>query len=216
MPDTHTLVHAIRSQWQAEGINYRPGVSLTVLREFERKRHVSLPADLRSYLLILDGFAEGEYDRHQIRFWPLEEFSELAARGTNGANTFCVFADFLIHSHFYAVNIGDEFSLVELVGGPDRLPIASTFSEFLGLYIHDPPALFQRDPKFRVSSPLTSPFETNDTALASATSTARGAARPVPPLGPHWWTSRREPAAVRAAAPTASDPRGPSGARARA
>ena len=89
-----------------------------------------LPGDFLTFLTVA-GLPDEE-DSKLIRFWPPNEWSEV--------DSLLVFADFLIHSHAYALWLsGVHAGKVSLLFGVDTdpQPPIGSFAEFLDAYLTD-------------------------------------------------------------------------------
>lgn len=136
------LVH----KWCADGVVIGEGASDADIRTLEERFNVELPGDVVAYLKRVDGMASRDYPEDSIRFWQLNEFE--SARPAHGDGEvfegWIVFADFLIHSHFYVFRAGrSSLGEVAISGGDGLLPVASSFAEFIHRYLHDRTKLFQ-------------------------------------------------------------------------
>lgn len=130
----------------------RPGVNAGRLEEFERRHSVMMPSNLRRMYLTVDGQNEDSPDPvSQVRLWPMTEVSE-ANLGLQFSPVqeprLYKFADYLIESHWYAVELSKERrdSGVFLLGGEIPILIATSLVEFLALVRDDSPKLFGRFP----------------------------------------------------------------------
>jgi hypothetical protein len=133
-------------KWQTAGIVIGDGASAADIRTFEARFNVELPCDVSAYVKRVDGMVSRDYPEDLIRFWQLNEFE--CARPAYGQGEvfegWFVFADFLIHSHFYAFRAGRSSpGEVAISGGKGLLPVASSFAEFIDRYLHDQMKLFQ-------------------------------------------------------------------------
>jgi cell wall assembly regulator SMI1 len=121
------------------------------IASFERTHSVNLPDDLRNYLLRLNGI---DADPQLFCFWPIEKIIPISpdSFGMDRAiveldepHRYFIFADFLIESHYYAIYLGDDANRqyrVILPDFPNQPAIASSFSDFLELYLEDHPRIF--------------------------------------------------------------------------
>jgi SMI1 / KNR4 family (SUKH-1) len=116
----------------------------TDISDFEQRNNVKLPADFREYLLRLSGIEE---DPDLFCFWPLSRLAppDSPAFISVELDRFFVFADYLIESQYYAIYLGDDPLLQNRVVSPDvsnKRVIATSFSEFIQLYLIDSPRLY--------------------------------------------------------------------------
>ena len=100
----------LRACWATEG-KVRDGASPTAIDAFQQRLGHPLPSSFRQYLLIVDGMEEAQWwgDR-QIDFWSLakietEAFSAQPGLISRDGLVLLCFADFLIGSHDYAIQI---------------------------------------------------------------------------------------------------------------
>jgi hypothetical protein len=87
-------------------------------------------------------------DRRLFAFWPLAlikpVIAEYPAYGNQARGCF-MFADFMIHSFEYAIDMNAESNQpgsVTLVGGPAPQVISRSFPEFIELYLRDARELY--------------------------------------------------------------------------
>jgi hypothetical protein len=142
--------------WRQSRVGVRLGVSLLAIESFQHKYGVALPADVREYLLAVDGSSDGPMDEHLFRFWPLSEIvpvhEELDERGgvvypDRFAYPDCfVFADHLLNSWLYAVKLTAD---PEQPGPVYRVTASSnpgeemspSFKEFMSRYASIPSSI---------------------------------------------------------------------------
>lgn len=146
-----SMMHELLRRWSSSGLKIREGATERAIRKFEDRYHVQLPEDLRTFYSIVDGMEENDMDPvEQMRFWPLsevisvdEEFS--GDETVAGCPGFYIFADYSLWAHGYAIDLrpGDPGTRgIILVGGDDPIAIASSFTDFIRKYLHDPQSLF--------------------------------------------------------------------------
>jgi hypothetical protein len=110
---------ALRVYWTARGVRFNPGVSEDVLRDFEARYGVELPADLRGYFAVLDGMNPSQdansfgMDDDLFRFWPLSEVERASDfyhpdRFLEDQRSFFLFADYSISLPTYAIRLASE------------------------------------------------------------------------------------------------------------
>lgn len=135
----------VSRRWHEQGLHVASGVSQTELKHFESTFQVQCPPDFATYLLTLGGMPTGEWDEHTIRFWPLSEIRPID--GDTGSPThsgYFVFADYSISAHEYGIQLSTApHAAVALIGGLAPKTVASTFTEFLALYLSDPTSIFR-------------------------------------------------------------------------
>lgn len=110
---------------------------------------------MREYLLQLDGTGShwpDEQDAKGFSLWPLARIrpaaEELAKTGmieVPGLDQYFAFADYLDWSWAYAIRLASDDSSgnrVILIGQDAPLEVASSFGEFVDLYLQDSPRLY--------------------------------------------------------------------------
>jgi hypothetical protein len=140
-----TLVDELVKRWHGSGAAIRPGNVRANVIAFERERGVELPADLVEYFVRVDGMAEGSWDEHCIRFWPLAEMKtvvqELGDDPSVAYRDYFVFADYSLWAHAYAIRLDSKNDVV-IVGGDKPIRVASSFTDFVEKYLTQPMSLF--------------------------------------------------------------------------
>jgi hypothetical protein len=146
MKEFAEMLTELVDKWRADGVVIGEGASDADVRTFEERFNVELPRDVIAYLKRVDGMAAGDYPEDSIRFWQLNEFESVPSAYWRHevVEEWFVFADFLIHSHFYAFRAGrSSLGEVAISGGERLLPVASSFTEFIHRYLYDQMKLFQ-------------------------------------------------------------------------
>lgn len=138
----------IKGVWTLQKLGVRPGVTSDDVHAFEQKYSVRLPADLADYLLTIDGMYDS--DNEGFAFWPLRQLKTVPEEtkdysNFDDADTYFVFADYLIWSWAYAIRLSRDLSQENTVIGigwnsPKRM--AKSFSDFIELYFVDDPVLY--------------------------------------------------------------------------
>lgn len=111
---------------------------------YEQRTGVRLPADMREYFQRLNGIdsAPGFF-----RFFPLAKLIPLKSQSypTFNVDRYCIFADYMAGTWYYAIYLGEDSFLQNRVILPD-LPsqpvLAHSFSDFVELYLADSPRLY--------------------------------------------------------------------------
>ena len=154
MASTDDLWQRVIGRWRQSGLAIRPGASSAAIQDFESRRSVVLPRDVREYLEAVDGMEPGELDDDAFRFWSLSEVKPVHEQLAEGhsdrwAYPDCfVIADWAIWAQFYAVRLtreADQPAPIFLVtgGDPPSGQAAPTFREFLARYAEDPHSLLR-------------------------------------------------------------------------
>src|SRR4051794_38646104 len=116
------LCDRLEQYWTAERVEANPGVSEESLNEFEDKRCVVLPPDLRQYLQRTNGMPEGESDKLLLRFWPLGEIRPIneilqeIPKSLGGVErSMFAFADWSIEAHIYLIQLWQDDSRLNTI-----------------------------------------------------------------------------------------------------
>jgi hypothetical protein len=121
-------------------VRYLPGVSETELQRFEDLNDLRLPPEFRAYYLVTNGVrvpGSPETDDKGYDFWPLHELRRVQADPLK-----VYFADFQAGSWSFAFGLDPaKRGAVYIVAGPP-IRIASTFEQFVDLYIADDDSLY--------------------------------------------------------------------------
>lgn len=125
----------LRDSWIKSGIQLVEPANSTAVEEFERRRRLKLPGEFREYLTIAGGMQAGETDEQLISFLSLPMI-EAELDEHSPAPGLVIFAEYLIWSHGYAVQI--DTSTVYAQSGTSLLKIADDFSDFVAQYLDDP------------------------------------------------------------------------------
>jgi len=149
-----TLPERLKRHWGAHGVKIRPGVSEEELRNFETAHGVRFSQDLRDYFRAVDGMEEGTMATDYFSFWPLhtikrmsEELGPECYADVIEPDQYFIFADYCIWCWGYAIrltgNHADSNPVFFTGNRPDNgRIIASSFTEFLELYLTDEAHLY--------------------------------------------------------------------------
>jgi hypothetical protein len=122
--------------WQQAELKFNAGAGPAAIQVLEDHLKFSFPADFREYLLEINGMEDYEWDADMISFWSIErmkkEYDEDSSMPIR-------FADYLISSHAYGFIPNDENVYTDY--SPE--PVASSFVEFIHLYLTDRDKLFK-------------------------------------------------------------------------
>ena len=134
--------------WSKAGLEIRPGVSVEQLTQFEQQFETKLRQDMREYLMAVDGMAPDDMDPNcHIRFWPICEIKpvqdEVHASCVSQYKGYYLFADYLLWSHGYAIDLNstDQGSVV-IVGGETPQQVAMSFADFVHKYLDNTEQIF--------------------------------------------------------------------------
>ena len=159
MTTTNTTTEALADFLKSERTACGTGVESSRVSAFEKRNGISLPEDLRSYFLDLNG-TEGDYAHGIIRFWSLDECvtvaNEIQSAGSRAAliqsaydqpsaemNNYFIFADHLHESQLYAIRLRPETepNSVVVLDGSQPAEVAASFSDFVRRYLATPESL---------------------------------------------------------------------------
>lgn len=143
------------SQHWAAQLAVSRGATSESVEQFEATHHVTLPAEMRDYFLELDGMGShwpNDQDAKGFSFWPLalvrpaaEELSKMGMESPPELDRHFAFADYLGLSWAYAIRLTDDplsGNRVMLIGKDSPVQVASSFGEFVDLYLQDSPRLY--------------------------------------------------------------------------
>lgn len=139
---------SLKNHWLSKGLEVNPGVSTEELTAFESRYQVLLPADLRDYVLAVNGMAEGVMDDALIRFWSLNEVKPMPEEAPAYADPAYIqdpkslffFADYSIWCHAYAIRLSSNSETanpVIVIGGEKPTRMYDSFSELVSDYLTD-------------------------------------------------------------------------------
>ena len=142
-----TEVAQLTQRWKESQLNTRPGASAQQLSQFEDRFATKLGSGIREYFRAVNGMEKNEMDADHIRFWPLEEVKPLSedinAPESAEYRGYYLFADYLLWSHIYAINLSTPGSGdIVMVGGKEPRRVAASFAEFVHLYLENSEKIF--------------------------------------------------------------------------
>jgi len=129
--------------WKVMGFASAPPANESQIREFETRYHVRLPTAFRAYVSRLNGGQsgrDGPMDSGSIAFWRLDQIQPIRAQRREGPEDLFVFADFLIDSHAYAIQLSEDPSRpapVFIDWGERIEKVADSFATFIHGYLSD-------------------------------------------------------------------------------
>ena len=135
-----TIGESLKQFWLQQGIKLKLGISEIELSKFENKYNVLLPEDLKDYFSTVNGFNDEDCDEEVITFLPFEEIEPLSKCWSQKpeAQSYFIFADFLISSHVYAIRLTNNVNSnnpIFIVYDDTPIQIAESFSEFVKGYL---------------------------------------------------------------------------------
>src|SRR5258708_507406 len=143
----------LATAWAAQGYPHAQPATPEQLAAFESQHGLRLPADLRNYFLTLNGGElgrEGSMDDANISFWRLDQVRTQVEEGTGQRADLFLFADFLLDSHLYGIELHAEPESptpVFLDDGGTLHKVADSFSTFIRGYLSaDEHILFGKRP----------------------------------------------------------------------
>jgi hypothetical protein len=140
-------IDALLVHWRSHKVELNPGAAESELAELEQVVGTRLPTEMRAFYARVNGMVRDTSDELLFSLWPLEVLKaarteERVPLPHNAA--VLAFGDFLIDSHFYAVQLdGDDVGSVAVVwpnGTLERL--ADSFESFLVRYWREPESLY--------------------------------------------------------------------------
>jgi hypothetical protein len=141
IPAQHLLEY-----WKSVQLDLHPPATQEAITDFQSRYSIQLPKDFSDLLLATNGTTE---DNEGLRFWDLDEIKPISEvlnlsstdfpKSLSDPQNYFIFADWLIHAHFYAIRLKPELSQDVLwVGYGDHFECARSFSEFIQLYLAYP------------------------------------------------------------------------------
>lgn len=146
--ETREAVDRLTQRWKESQLKIKPGVSAEQLAQFEEKFETHLRPDIHTYFEAVNGMEIDEMDSEShIRFWPLEEVKplreEVDAPWVAEYRDYYLFADYLLWSHGYAIDLSPTGQgTIVMVGGESPQVVASSLAEFISLCLDKSERLF--------------------------------------------------------------------------
>ena len=146
--ETKEAVDRLTQRWKEAQMKIKPGVSAEQLAQFEAKFETQLGPDIHAYFEVVNGMELDEMDSEcHIRFWPLEEVKplqeEVDAPWVAQYRGYYLFADYLLWSHGYAIDLSPTSQgTIVRVGGESPQVVASSFAEFISLCLDKSEQIF--------------------------------------------------------------------------
>lgn len=141
VPGPHPdYLNRLLTSWRARNIPFLPGLPEAQVVAFESETGVTLPDDFRAYFLATNGLhvpGTKEADDRNYDFWPLADLWRDAADPDQ-----LYFADYLQRAWQFAIELGEQDRGSVYVAYGAFIKIASSFAEFIDLYIADDVSLY--------------------------------------------------------------------------
>lgn len=139
-------VQRLKNHWLYHDVKLNPRASEASLLAFENKFGVSLPSDLRDYFLTTNGMPQEITDNEMIRFWMLEEVTDLPTGAPGYACADCInnpeslflFADYSLWAHAYAIRLSAsplKRNDIFIIGGDYPILLFRSFGELIESYL---------------------------------------------------------------------------------
>jgi cell wall assembly regulator SMI1 len=162
-PQPHDLALRLRGYWQSIDLKVRPGVSEGDIEAFEAAHYVSVPEELRTYLMTVDGMDESDSDMELLEWMSLDRIQRVTDELAHFGGTpdyrgivdtleepgdWYVFINYLISSHVYAIRMTPApcaTAPVIWIWGSEHRQMANSLSEFLDAYLADPQSILFPD-----------------------------------------------------------------------
>ena len=135
------LVQRVLDHWNNLGITPVPALSRVEISSLQARVGLEIPHDMLALYLHANGMPVGEYDDRNLRFWQIGELAEYISVDAS-ATRYGGFADFLIMSHVYQIRLKTGLSAEVRIEGHAPITVASSFTEFLRLYLDEPGRLY--------------------------------------------------------------------------
>ena len=134
------IINRVVGKWKREGCASADSLNLEGVESWVARRSFSLPRALVGLYKLSDGMISDHMDREGFSFWSLDRFvryRDLVPSEAKGEGSECVvFAEFLMASHFYALNILEDDAIpIVLCGGRKPVTVARDFEQFLEMYL---------------------------------------------------------------------------------
>ncbi|SDX31920.1 SMI1/KNR4 family protein [Hymenobacter psychrophilus] len=148
-------ISLLKAAWEKAHIRAAQPASRAEIRAFERKYSVQLPKDMFDYFEQVNGMLDGEADDDLFAFYSLDQLETVADKfkdwhgvpkysdaltTLDKPETYFVFSDFFINLEAFAIRLDDSSifnqHVYAICGGIHQV-VATSFSAFIDLYLHD-------------------------------------------------------------------------------
>ena len=140
----YPFIERVLTFWEAHDVPYLPGASKAKIRSFEKSNGVSLPDDMQAFYLTTNGVrvpGSPEVDHDNYDFYPLDGLT----RAERHPSMF-YFANYLQYMWSFTVAVEGPHrgGVFVAPGGDEFIKVASTFGEFMELYVVDDQSLYPK------------------------------------------------------------------------
>ena len=128
-------LQALTVRWRDLECGVRPGVSAVQIGQIEKTHGVTIPPDLRSFYLDMNGIMNWDTGTLFV-IWPIEHIVPLPGLSAPGYPVAFAFGDFSIGSEYLFVRFDADAPQGVIFQGGEELhfKIANSFSDFLHLW----------------------------------------------------------------------------------
>ena len=135
-----SIIAHLNAAWTADGYAHATPPTVGDIAAFESRYSVRLPPDFRLYIETVNGGAlgRGSMDHQGIGFWRFDEIQSEAEKRRDDRMRFFGFADFLLDSHIYAIELHEDVTrptAIVIDRGVTILRIADSFTGFVRGYL---------------------------------------------------------------------------------
>ncbi|WP_207532445.1 hypothetical protein [Desertivirga arenae] len=131
------------SHWDRKNIRLNSGIAYHTIRQFENEFEFSFEDDFFiDYLLRINGFEDFEWDENLFSFWSLDRMREENSDGYHSSDAIW-FCDHSINLCSFGFSKTDNKIYTEYQTLGAFQPVASSFDEFIRLYLKDPNSLLR-------------------------------------------------------------------------
>lgn len=146
-------IQKLKGVWTSENISLKPATKRELF-SFQKEQNVSFPKDLLQYFELLNG-TNNQYDGRFFQFYSLTQFKSIDEELKNwdgvpdysgivetlrDYKSYFVLADYSFHMFSYAIrlnSLANKENEVLVLCGREYKKIASTFTEFIDLYLRE-------------------------------------------------------------------------------
>jgi SMI1/KNR4 family protein SUKH-1 len=143
MESLTAILMKFREYWLSLGLPVNPGLQPETIDGFERLHNITVPRDLRQYLLTMNGVANSEWDPALNGFLPLAEWENVQPR--EGHPPEFAFVEWSIWAAWWSFR-PDPSSTDRtrvFVTNKETSVVAESLAEFLCMYLKDPHSILR-------------------------------------------------------------------------